>query len=398
MYRSIELMTKVIASALTISPFVSMSARADIVGGVGIGGNVEYSTNPYLLDTPHTGSTRARISISPYVEETMARSKLRLSGDASFSKFSRRYKEAVDLSTQLGYQTTLSQYLSVNAGMSIGSSIGGNLNLAPTLLPVDPLNVVPPINDLGLIGTQDRTAQASASVGLVYTINDRSSLSLNYSASVLRYPDSVNRAEYSTISQNLGYSRTLSSRASVGASFGVTRVDYRGGPLGDAVILSPSVNGSFRLNSRWRATASAGFSSSRLVIAPGVTRSSTSLVGGLNLCQQGFRTSFCVDASRSTSASSLQGVSATTTFGMSYSYKLSARDDFTASGAYSRASSVQQLGGLSTDYISASTSLSHKLSQQLSAAVTAGYSRNGYIVARSNVTATIGINYRFGNR
>ena len=393
---------RVLAGVATASPLIAISAHAETSSGVGLGGSVEYVSNPFLLNTQDTAATRARVSIAPFIEERSARSSLRVSGDASFLAYSRRYKESVDLDTQVSYRNTLTRQLSVHAGLSLSSSSGGSYTAAPVLL--DPLAppVEPRLNDIANVGFQDRTTQASASAGLNYTINDRNSVYLDYDASVLRYPRAVNRSEYSSYGQTVGYSRVISPRVTAGASVRVSKVDYLGGPLGDATIISPSINGGLRINSRWRANGSVGFSTTRVTVFFGKL-TSTNFNGNLSLCRSDTRTNLCLDAARATGASSIDGVRTTTTIGASYSYKLTPRDSFSASAGYSRAGSavralipVGQTGTI--DYFNASGSFSRQFARRLSGSVSTGYNRSTSLGARSSYYATIGVNYSFGNR
>ena len=96
MHRTADCLARVIATVLTAAPFFSTGAQAEPTAGIGVSGNMEYSNNPYLLDTGNTGAVRARISVSQFIEEQTARSSLRVSADASYSAFNRRYRDAIE--------------------------------------------------------------------------------------------------------------------------------------------------------------------------------------------------------------------------------------------------------------------------------------------------------------
>jgi hypothetical protein len=394
--RTADCLARIIATVLTAAPFLCTGARAEPTAGIGVSGNVEYSNNPYLLDTTNTGAVRARVSVSPFIEERTARSSLRVSADASYSAYNRRYRDAIDLSTQVGYSNRLSQQFSVRAGMSINSSIGSGYTTDAIFEPPSTTNPVPPIIDLTLIGFQDRTTQAQASAGLTYALDGKNSISIGYDGSVTRYPSAIGRSEYSNIRQNVSYSRVVSPRVNLGASVNVSRVNYFGGPLGDAVIISPSLDGTFRLASHWTLSAGVGFSSSRVDIGVGKL-TSTDLSGNFSLCRSDVRTNFCMSASRSTAASSFDGVRTTSTAGLSYSYRLNSRDSLSASGGYSRASAPKRTVGAPSDYLSGSTSYSRRFSDRMVGNITAGFSRSSFVSTRSSVFASIGINYNFGS-
>ena len=348
------------------------------------------------MDGDNTAALRGRVSISPFVEERTSRSSLRVSADASFSKYSRRYDDTIDLSTLVGYSNQLTRQLSIRAGASLNSSIGGLNNLNTLFQNPVPGVVLPPV-DITIIGSQERTTQVGATAGLTYAINDKNTVSLGSSASVVRYPEASNRNEYSNISQSVSYSRVISPRISGGASVAVSRINYFGTDLGDALIVSPSLDANIRLAANWTLTGSVGVSISRVNIPFG-TLNSTDLSGGLNLCRTNVRSDFCLNGSRSTAASSFNGIRTTSTIGATYSYRVNARDSISASGGYSRSSVPRQFLGEPTDYLSASTSFSRRFSDRMTGQVSAGFRRSDFRVTRSNAYASIGLNYSFGSR
>jgi hypothetical protein len=391
-------LSRIIATALAAMPFMLSAARADTNSGITVSGGLEYSSNPYLLNANAASVARGRVSVSPFVEERTARSTLRVATDASFSKFSRQYRDAVDLTAQVGYDNRVTSQLSVRAGIALTSSIGGQYNSVPVFGAIPPGQTVPPIIDITVVGLQDRTTQAQASAGLTYNIDTKNSISLGYDGTILRYPSAVNRDEYSSVGQNVSYSRVINSRVTMGASVGVTRVNYFGTRVGDAVIISPSINGNLRLSQQWTLSAGVGVSNSRVNLFTG-RLSSTNFSGNLNACRTDSRSNFCLNAGRSSGASSFDGVRVTTTAGASMNYQLSARDTISASGGYSRSTAPRTIfGGATYDYLSGQTSLARKFSDRLTGTVTGGFTQANLQGRRSNAFASIGISYSFGRR
>jgi hypothetical protein len=397
-WRPRDCFVRVITAALATWPLLCSVARAEIVAGGGLSGNVEYTSNPYLLNSGDVSAVRASVTVSPFIENRTARSSLRIASNATVSAFSRRYNETIDLSNQVDYRVSLTRQLSVRAGVSLYSTVGDTYRINNIFAPVTNPAVAPPIIDLTIIGSQDRTVQATGSVGASYAINDKNSLSLDYSGSVARYPNALFRSEFSTVQQSLTYSRTINARMSAGASVGVTKVNYFRTARGDALIISPSINGSMRISSTWLVSGSIGVSFTQVDIGFFKLKSQN-LSGSLNACRTGIRTTACVVASRSTSASSFDGVRTTTSVGLNYNYRLGARDTLSATGGYSRSVAPQELGTSGAiDYLSGSVTWSHRLSDRLSANAAAGFARSGFQDSRQNATVSIGINYSFGNR
>jgi hypothetical protein len=391
-------LSRIIAAALATMPFMFAAARADTNSGIGVSGNLEYSSNPYLLNATGASVARGRVSVTPFVEERTARSTLRVAADASFSKFSRRYRDAVDLSAQVGYDNRFSSQLTFRAGLSLNSSIGGSYNSVPIFGAIPPGGVVPPIVDITVVGIQDRTSQAQASTGVTYNIDTKNSLSLSYDGSILRYPSVANRDEYSNISQNVSYSRVINPRVTMGASVAVTRANYFGTRLGDAVIISPSINGNLRISQQWTLSAGVGVSRSRVNIFTG-RLNSTNFSGNFNACRTDARSNFCLNAARSSGASSFDGVRVSTTFGASLTYEVSGRDTLSASGGYSRSTAPNRLlGGAPFDYLSGQTAFARKFTDRLTGTVSGGFTQSNFQGRRSNAFASIGISYSFGRR
>ncbi len=387
---------RIAGAALAATPFLSAAARADTVtSGINTSGTIGYSNNPFLIESPDGGVARADVSLSTFVEDRTARSSLRVGANANFSKFSRLYSDSVNLGAQVGYSNTFSRQLSFRAGLSMNSSIGGSYFTDPAFVTPDPTVVVPPVVDITVVGIQTRTTSVAASSALTYTPDSRNSISLSHNGSIARFPGGLGRSEYSNISQTASYSRVISSRFNAGASVSVARVNYFGDELGDAVIISPSINGSLRVARNWSLSGGVGFSSSRVNIIGGKL-TSTDLSANLSACRADTRTNWCLNGSRSTGASSFDGVRTTTSFGTSYSYKLSSRDTISASGGYSRSGAPQLSSRGDTSFLSGSTNFSRRFSSRMSGQVTGGFTRSTFDGTRSNAYASIGINYNFG--
>lgn len=386
---------RVVGAALAATPFLLTGARAgSVTSGMSASGSLGYQTNPFLLETPEAGVARGDLSLSTFVEDRTARSSLRVGANVGYSKFSRLYRDSINLGAQVGYSNTLTRQLSVRAGLTMNSSIGGSYFTDPafsTPLPTDP---VPPVVDITLVGLQSRTTSVAASTGVTFTPDSRNSFTLGHNASITRFPDGAGRNEYSSISQNASYSRVFSSRLNVGASVNVARVNYFGSEFGDAVIISPLINGSLRVARNWTLTGGVGFSSTRVNVFGGKL-TSTDLSGNLSACRTDTRTNWCLNASRSTGASSFDGVRTTTSYSTSYSYKLSSRDTLSASAGYSRASVPQFSTRSATSYLTGSANYSRRLSSRISGQIIGGFTRSTFEGTRSNAYASIGINYNF---
>jgi hypothetical protein len=389
---------RIVGAALAASPMLVPMARAGTTSsGIDTAGNIGFSSNPFLLDTTSGGVARGTVSVSPFLEDKSARSSLRVAATAGFSKYSSLYRDSVDLSTQVGYSNTISRQLSVRAGLSINSSIGGSYFTDPTFAAPSPTDVVPPAVDITLVGLQNRTTTVQGSTGITFNPDNKNSITLSHNGSVARFPGARGRSDYMNVSQSAGYSRVISSRLNAGISVSVARVNYFGTALGDARIISPSVNASLRVNEQWTLSGGVGFSSTRVNIVGG-NLTSTDLSASLSACRTDKRTKFCLNGSRSTGASSFDGVRVTTSLGSSYSYQITSRDTISASGGYSRSAATAISTRGATTFLSGTTSYARRFSSQISGQVTGGFTRSTFEGTRSNAFASIGLTYKFGSR
>lgn len=389
---------RIIGATLAATPMMFPLARAGTTSsGINTAGTVGYSSNPFLLETTDGGVASGTVTVSPFIEEKSARSSLRVGATAGFTKYTSRYRDAVNLASQVSYSQTISRQLSLRAGLSLNSSIGGSYFTDPAFATPLPTDVVPPVVDITAVGIQSRTTSVQASTGVSYAPDNKNSFNLSHNGSIARFPGARGRSEYSNISQTAGYSRVISSRFNAGASVSVARVNYFGTTLGDAVIISPSINASLRLARQWTLSGGVGFSSTRVNIAGGKL-TSTDLSASLSACRADTRTNFCLNGSRSTGASSFDGVRTTTSFGTSYSYQITSRDSISASGGYSRSAAPEFSTRGGTSYLSGTTSYSRRFSSQISGQVTGGFTRSTFEGTRSNANISIGINYNFGGR
>jgi hypothetical protein len=389
---------RIIGATLAATPMMLPMARAGTTSsGINASGTAGYSSNPFLLDTPGGGVASGSVSVSPFIEEKSARSSLRVGATAGFTKYSSRYRDSINLSSQVGYSQTISRQLSVNAGLSLNSSIGGSYFTDPAFTTPLPTDVVPPIVDITLVGLQSRTTSVQASTGLSYTPDNKNSFNLGYNGSIARFPGARGRSEYTNVSQSAGYSRVISSRLNAGLSVSVARVNYLGTALGDAVIISPSVNASLRVARQWTLSGGVGFSSTR-VNSLGGKFTSTDLSASINACRTDTRTSFCLNGSRSTGASSFDGVRTTSSFGTSYSYKITSRDTISASGGYSRSAAPRLSARGATSYLSGTTTYSRRFASNISGQIIGGFTRSTFEGTRSNAYASIGLTYNFGGK
>jgi hypothetical protein len=392
---------RLFAGAVASMPFMQIAVRADPIIGVDVNGRVEYATNPFLDDRSNAGAARGVVTVAPYIEVNDPRSQWRLGATVSRSEYSRIYNGTTDYALALKYNNQLTSRLSLRGAAAFDSSATGNYR--PEAISVTGIPpILPNPTDITLVGLQDRRNQFRGAIGVAYRPDARDSWSLDYTGVVVGLPDTpliagVRQGEYSSISQNFGYNRTINAKLSVGASVGVNRVDYRRAVLGDSVIISPNINASMRLSSRWNASGGVGVSILRQTTFFG-RNTSRSLAANLSLCRLDTRDDFCFSGSRDVSPSSLGAARKTTSVGATYSYRVTSRDEVAFNANFIQ-SDEAFLGPVSkVNFYGGGMTYKRNVNNRLALTVDAGFSQSEFARTRSDARVGVGISYHLDNR
>ena len=386
-------------------------AMAETLFSADVSAGINTATNPYLFDGGDTSSVSATVSVSPTMTVRDEAGDFRLTGFAQHEEFFSRYPSAQNFAVDASYDRRLNAQLSVNAGVGFNSSITGANQLFfgnpigggivdPTLPPI--------LEDLTLNGLRQRRTSFQTQAGLVLKPGARDQWTLDYSGAFTRYPSKSSSNflnDFDYYGQTLGYTRTLNSRTSIGASLGVSRTNYRGLSQGDGLIISPQLTASTKLDSRWTLSGSLGTSITRTTTLTG-RETATTLAGSLSACRGGERSTFCLTGSRSALPTSFGGIRAQTAVGVSYSRRVDELSDISASANYSRASEPlfnttgAGLTSQSVDYVATSVTINRKLNQRLSGYISGGYSESFEKLRnqRANFQVSAGIKFSLGAR
>jgi len=397
------------AGAVAVTPLFGATALAEPVISIGMRAGVDYSKNPFLLTTRNVDALRGTVSLSPSIENQTPRSLWRLSGDVSYSDYSRLYQSAADYRASLAYRNTLTRRLTFNAQGGYSSSVNRNFqNGAFNPVPVEvtpgevPLPTLPDVTDITLAGLQDRQTTFSGNAGLSYVADARNSVSLSYFGAVTKLPDNfvlggprANR--FSSYGQTFGYNRVINSRLTAGASVAVSRFEFSGTPFGNSVSISPTATATLRLSGSWSISGGVGVVILRQETIFG-RQNTTSLSGNLRACRVATRESTCLTASRGVAPSSLGTARVDTGLGATYSYRLSPRDDLSFSGGYQRSGETVPTGFGNATSVTGSARYTRQLNQRLGLFVDTGFSRISILGTRSDARVGAGISYNWRNR
>jgi hypothetical protein len=390
-----------VAGAAATSPLLCSVAQADPVYGVGLSGRSEYSTNPFLTDVAKAEALRVDISVEPFLRIESARTNLRVGATLTRSEYSRIYKSSTDYSLQADVSRTLSSRANLRGGLGFSSSSTGDYRPQSVDITGNP-SPLPNVTDITLVGFQDRRNSFRGALGVGYTISSRDSLSLDYSAVIIGQPNSpiingVKQGEYTSISQNFGYSRVINARLNVGASVGVSRTNFYKTRLGDSTVITPNLTGSWRLPGRFTVSGSVGMSILRQITFFGPD-TSRNLAGSLSVCRNDTRDQFCFSGSRDVSPSSLGSTRKTLSLGSTYSYRLSSRDTLSFSGNYVQSDEPFAGPVPKVTYVTGGMNFKRAFSGRLGLDVGAGFKSSNFNSRRSDANVAIGISYLLGDR
>ena len=244
-----------------------------------------------------------------------------------------------------------------------------SLSLVAPLIGVDPLPDLS--NDPSVFDFNRRQYRLAGSAGASIKVSPRDSLSVTGGARRVFFSANGDDLDYSTYNANLGWQHQISEQTSAGASVGIQRANYAG-PNEYATIISPSVTYRTVIGERWDANISAGVSISNRRSALGRDRSLAPSFN-LSLCRSTEAARYCGQVSHSISADAGRTARKSTSLGVDYSNRLSAKDTIQARVRVGRSSGDNSVSDLSrATYYTAGMSYSRRLSDRFSTGVDAG--------------------------
>ncbi|MFS0771921.1 hypothetical protein [Sphingomonas sp. 1P08PE] len=270
--------------------------------------------------------------------------------------------------------------------------VGGDLGTSPVVTtPVVTTPVVttpfdPVVNgDVGLFGLRQRRNALSAGLNGSYVPDARSTWNAGISVQRSSYPDqsdnlgeqNIFASNFRTYSANMGYTRALSERSSVGLQLSASHVEYARGF--DSEIYTPRITYSRTLSERLNFSGGIG---------AGITRDT----GGTNvivsvdgsLCRSGDRLQGCIVGSRTPSPTGFGGVRVQNSLGANVGYRVDAVTNASLSANYVRIGGTQsdvfpdQAIG-SQNYFNGDASVQRRLGRIFSAVASVSYRSAGGI-------------------
>ncbi len=361
---------------------------------------VSYEGNPFLVSGQDTESGAGFIQFDPSFRSIGETTSVFIGANLRAEEYFRSYDRnlsarlGLDVSSRVSSRTTLRGRV---AGSTSRTSALDFFPLAGSLTPTVPPPIALP--DVTFAGTDRRTSQLEAGLGLDHDITSRDRLSFDLAGSMTDL-SRTDQGDFRYGAATVDYRRTISEQTSGSLSLRFSVFDYLGRTADDGITFTPTAGISARLGPKVTFDASGGASLSRIKRVGGGNLSHVAPAFRAKLCYIAAAGSTCAIASRESQPTALSGLSSVTNLAMSASRRLGARDEFSAQVSYTLNSRPPEstTAGSSADLLSISANYVHEFNRRFAGFITPSYTRltDEGIPQRSNPGVRIGLRYRFG--
>lgn len=420
------------ATALSMA---SPAAAQTIRSGVDLSAEAEVTSNPYLDQSSNDWIGAATLEVRPWLVALNENDRVELSGFARGRLFSSRFSFEDTLGATLaassrsgartqfyGSGSIVTSSARSNAGLYANGLPAGPGGIVPGTgfpstpgggdtgpvtpgspagpVPLQPPTILPPFQDITLLGLQSRSTTMNLSAGAQHQIDARSSVSGQVGYDKLWLDEGGSGYDNATVGAT--YSRVISARTSAGLTLSAAQSRYETG-VPKSTTLGASVNARHQLDQAWTLAWSIGLSQSRSpAFGPFPRVNQTGLIGSLSLCRALERSSLCLNGARSQQPSTLGQLRNSDQVGLSYGERLSARDRVDLYMSYSRSSTIGERIQAENDFSVASVgaTVSRILTQRLDAFLFGRTSRSygGYLSDEPSIAVGLGVRARLGDR
>lgn len=373
--RPAERSTRIVIAALAASVPSLPAAAQDTQLSVSAQAQGGYATNPFLIRGDDTGSAYVDLSIRPQVVQSDELGQVSASASYNRTEYLRRFDGTDSYGAEASGQRKLSELITGRANVAYYSSILGQGGLGiPTV--VDPtLPPGPALPDVTVLGLRRRQELLTAGLGAGWQFSPRDSGATDISMSRVDYGGGDDLLTSSrSISATASYTRTLSSRTSVGLRGSGSWTEFgRSGYNG--AYYSAELTYQRQLNETMKLDLAAGLLFIRSDTNLGQTNS-TGFSGSATLCDTRQRQTLCVRAYSSAQPTGFGDVSKSYGGSVNYSYRIN-EDDFIVAGVdFSQVDTTASLIQIpSSKYFNANGSYEHNFSNRLVGGLGAGYRR-----------------------
>lgn len=360
-----------------------------------------FETNPFLIELPDTGTASLRLSVVPTFSRQGALGDLRISARIEHIEYARNYDSVQNAGADLGSRFVLSEQvegtvdLSFDSGVFVTDLTGfGPFDGAPD--DTEPLSGV---DDITLLGLDQRRTQYQAAGGLLFQLSERDELETAMSFRADRYgsEDSPGLEETDFLSGRVSYAHQVNGELTIGVAFDASEIDFVEQSLGRITTIFPQLIVELSLSPNWQLTGSSGVARIRSS-TDSSEETTTAVAGDVSLCRSGVRADFCLIGTRQVVPLGIGGGGLQSRVGASYSYRLSERETLSLSADYGRASETSGFSGSTIETIGEYLRYELDLSERITLSADARYTelRSDLGPDVSNFQALVGLTGRLG--
>jgi hypothetical protein len=369
--------------ALIGAALAAPAAAQQVKFSATVRGELGYRTNPFLRPHFNDGSVYGSGSVAPQLTYETERSTTALRGDYERDEYFTRFGHTESLLASLQRVDRIRANLTSTLAGSYRTSNRVRVDLSE--VDNEPLNV----------GRRTHQSEGSALVQWQATAQDQ--LSAGAQIRHLSYGNDdqtvgVIASNYTQYAGNVGYTRVLDARTTIGVQGSVSETHSRRYPNSRAFL--PSVTFKRQLSAIWTIDGNAGVVLQH-IYGP-FSSSHTSFSYGLNLCGAYPRTQICVSGQRQTTPSGYGALRTHTGVSASLTEKLTEQSRIALSASYYKSNSSRGLTGPQLGIPSHAKALTThaEYDRDLSERISAGF--GGLYQSRSGSTLgaahTIGVN------
>lgn len=400
------------ALASTLVPLgaqISPTTVSELMGDADVSGQAEgfsfdadatvgFESNPFLFDSPDTGTAALRLSLSPTFFRQGARGDVRAGARIEHIEYTGDYDAVQNVGGDLRSRLLLDErlegnvYLSFDSGVFVTDLAGlGPVNGTP-----GEVGGLPGGGDITLLGLDQRRTQYQVGGGLHHQVSERDELELSMSFRADRFGGDILQ-DSDFLTGRMSYARQVSSGLTIGIAVDASRIDFGEQSVGEVSTISPQAIVRVALLPTWELTGNLGIASIRSDTEFS-EETDTDFTGDVSICHIGARSNLCLTGARQVAPFATGGAGLQSTVGASYSFRLSERETFSWSASYSTASGAIAPDGGEVDTISASLGYQLELTGRLRLSADARYTdlRVDLGPSLSNFQALVGLTATVG--
>jgi len=388
------------ATACLLPPSAQAQSRATLDVSAG----ATAASNPYLFNGGDTAAVGASIDFAPSLSAKTDDTSINFEGNLSLEKYLGRYGTDESISLKGGAERQINERTTVSANIDFRSSKSASrrffngpdiANLGPGQFP-DSSQIDPTLANLA-----GRTSRLEVDASLHHALSLESSLTVSAGLGLTRVT-SAEGADYRDSNASVAYNRRLSETTSAVVTVAGGYADYLGQRAGDGPFVTPLVGLEHQFTSSLDFEAQVGASIAAIQSVAGGRQTTVVWAGKFDLCEREPKTTTCLTGSRSTTPTSLGGLTTVSSVGLSYSHSFGTTSSGSLSATYARSDrpSSLVLNGTSSrsELADASATYRRKIGQRISGFVTPSFTsiKDELSGRRNNYQVLLGVTYNFG--